>query len=135
MSSTMLGIWLVIAISIMLVMDIIEAIVKHRNNKAEQKLMSGNGILLNDEPKIAITNPKIIPIKARVEISRSVYTNPEGKLDEYFYFDRAAKLLAKEMIDQELMDIRVYEVPETSGRYMEASVRIAKFDDDREILP
>lgn len=131
MSSTMLGIWLVIAVSIMLGMDILEAIVKYRNNKVEQKLMSGNGITLDNSPKIAITNPKIIPLKAKIDISRNPYIDPVSVNE---YFDTAARLLADEMVKQELMDIRVWEAPETNSRYMEASIKIAKFDDDREIL-
>lgn len=130
MSSTMLAVWLAIAVSIMLGMNILEAIVKYRNNKIEQKLISGHGILI-DEPKIAITNPKIIPLKAKIDISRNPYIDPVSVNE---YFDTAARLLAKEMVKQDLMDIRVFEVPETNSRYMEASIRVAKFDDDREIL-
>ena len=106
MSTTMLAIWLTIAVSIMLGMDILEAIVKYRNNKVEEEMAKAY-----KPPEIAITNPKIIPLKAKIEISRSVYINPEGKLDEYFYFNRLAKLLVKEMVDQELMDIRVFVLP------------------------
>lgn len=122
---------LAVAVIVMIVLDIIEKVNDYRIKKAEQKLMSGKGITLNDESKITITNPKIIPLKAKIDISRNQYIEPEG-VDEYF--DSLARLLAKEMVDQSLLDIRVFEVPETNSRYMEASVKIAKFDDDREIL-
>ena len=126
MSTTMLAIWLTIAVSIMLGMDILEAIVKYRNNKVEEEMAKAY-----KPPEIAITNPKIIPLKARIDISRNPYIDPVGANE---YFDRAAKLLAKEMVEQELMDIRVWEAPETNSRYMEATIKIAKFDDDRDIL-
>lgn len=117
---------LAVAVIVMIVLDIIEKVNDYRIKKVEKEMSKAY-----KPPEIAISNPKIIPLKAKIDISPNPYIEPESVEG---YFVRAARLLAKEMVDQELLDIRVFEVPETNSRYMEASVRIAKFDDDRDIL-
>ena len=117
---------LAVAVIVMIVLDIIEKVNDYRIKKVEKEMSKAY-----KPPEIAISNPKIIPLKAKIDISPNPYIEPESVEG---YSVRAARLLAKEMVDQELLDIRVFEVPETNSRYMEASVRIAKFDDDRDIL-
>ena len=112
MTTNMISIFLALAIFIMLMLDIWEKVVEVRNNKAEKKI----------EPKITVTNPKIIPLKAVSSIS------PGETPDEFE--KRLTNMLIYLAKERNLIDIRVYDDLEHMQRKVEATLNIAKFEEE-----
>ena len=115
MSSTMLAVWLTIAVSIMLGMDILEAIVKHRNNKVEEEMAKAY-----KPPTVNIVRHDIITLKVKGIIPREAIIVHDDK----FVSEEICEKLATEIMTKNLVNLQTFSRFEDGAMHYEASLRV-----------
>lgn len=124
---------LAVAVIVMIVLDIIEKIGDYRIKKVEKKLMSGNGITLNDEPpKLHAVQHDIITLNVGGIMPREVALMHDNK----FISEEICEKLATEIMDKNLINLRTFSTFETGLLHYEATLRVVApkggFDDVEE---
>lgn len=115
MSSTMLTVWLVIAVSVILGMDILDAIVKYRNNKVEEEMAKAY-----KPPTIHTVHHDIITLKVTGIIPREVLVVHDDK----FISEEIYEKLATEIMAKNLVNIRTFRRFEDGLMHYEATLRV-----------
>ena len=115
MSSTMLGIWLVIAVSIMLGMDILEAIVKHRNNKVEEEMAKAY-----KPPTVHTVPHNIITLKVKGVIPKEFIIVHDDK----FVSEEICEKLATEIMTKNLVNLQTFRSFEDGMLHYEATLKV-----------
>lgn len=115
MSSTMLGIWLVIAVSIMLGMDILEAIVKYRNNKVEEEMAKAY-----KPPTVHTVHHDIITLNVKGIIPREFIVVHDDK----FVSEEICEKLATEIMTKNLVNLQTFRSFEDGMLHYEATLKV-----------
>lgn len=124
---------LAVAVIVMIVLDVIEKIGDYRIKKAEKKLVSGNGITLNDEPPtIHTVHHDIITLNVGGIIPREVIAMHDNK----FISEEICEKLVTEIMEKNLVNLRTFGTFETGLMHYEATLRVVDpkggFDDVEE---
>lgn len=132
MSSTMLTVWLAIAVSIMLGMDILDAVVKYRNNKAEERIRQAEEEMAKayKPPTIHTVHHDTITINVKGIIPREVALMH----DDNFVSEEICEKLATEIMAKNLVKLQTFRRFEDGVLHYEATLRVVDpkggFDDD-----
>ena len=112
---------LAVAVIVMIVLDVIEKVQAYRIKKAEKKLVSGNGITLNDEPPtIHTAHHDIITLHVGGIMPREVALIHDDK----FISEEICEKLATEIMDKNLVNLRTFGGFETGLIHYEATLRV-----------
>lgn len=115
MSSTMLAVWLAIAVSIMLGMDILEAIVKHRNNKVEEEMAKAY-----KPPTMHTVHHDVITLNVKGVIPREVMVVH----DDRFISEEICEKLATEIMTKNLVNLQTFSSFEDGMMHYEATLKV-----------
>ena len=115
MSSTMLAVWLAIAVSIMLGMDILEAIVKYKNNKVEEEMAKAY-----KPPTVHTVPHDIITLKVKGVISREFIVVHDDK----FVSEEICEKLATEIMTKNLVNLQTFRSFEDGMLHYEATLKV-----------
>lgn len=115
MSSTMLAVWLAIAVSIMLGMDILEAIVKYRNNKVEEEMAKAY-----KPPTVHTVPHDVITLKVKGVIPREFIIVHDDK----FVSEEICEKLATEIMTKNLVNLQTFRSFEDGMMHYEATLKV-----------
>ena len=122
MSSTMLAVWLAIAVSIMLCMDILEAIVKYRNNKIEERRRQAEEEMAKayKPPTVHTVHHDIITLNVKGKIPREIIIMHDDK----FVSEEICEKLATEIMTKNLVNLQTFSSFEDGMLHYEATLRV-----------
>ena len=115
MISTILAVWLTIAVSIMLGMDILEAIVKHRNNKVEEEMAKAY-----KPPTVHTVPHDVITLKIKGVIPREFIVVHDDK----FVSEEICEKLATEIMTKNLVNLQTFSSFEDGMMHYEATLKV-----------
>ena len=122
MSSTMLAVWLTIAVSIMLGMDILEAIVKYRNNKAEERRRQAEEEMAKayKPPTVHTVPHDVITLNVKGVIPKEFIIVHDDK----FVSEEICEKLATEIMTKNLVNLQTFRSFEDGMLHYEATLKV-----------